>query len=158
MSQVEDQIRRAMEAGQFDNLPGKGKPLRMEEDPFEDPEWRMAHHVLRNSGFTLPWIEARRELEEAIQAAREALQRSWAWRQAARAQNQTAAGVNAEWERALQVFRKKMDEVNQDILTYNLKAPSPQFHMLRVDAEREIELTTAPASDTLNPTASEEAG
>ena len=158
MSQVEDQIHRAMEAGQFDNLPGKGKPRHLEEDPFEDPEWRMAHHVLRNSGFTLPWIEARSELEEAIQEAREALRRSWAWRQAALAKNQTVASVDAEWERALQVFRQKVEEINRDILTYNLKAPSPQFHMLRVDAEGEIELTTTPASDKLNPLSPEGAG
>jgi len=149
MSQVEDQIRRAMEAGQFDNLPGKGKPLHLEEDPFEDPEWRLAHHVLRNSGFTLPWIEARRELDEAIQATREALQRSWAWRQAARAKNQTVASLDTEWERALQAFRQKVDEINQNILTYNLKTPSPQFHLLQIDAEREIELTITPASDKL---------
>jgi hypothetical protein len=32
MSKVEDQIRCAMEAGQFDNLPGKGRPLRLEND------------------------------------------------------------------------------------------------------------------------------
>ena len=59
MNKAEDQIRRAMEEGKFDDLPGEGKPLRLENDPFEDPEWRMAHHVLRNGGFTLPWIEAK---------------------------------------------------------------------------------------------------
>jgi hypothetical protein len=88
MSKVEEQICRAMEEGQFDNLPGKGKPLHLEDNPFEDPEWRLAHHVLRSSGFTLPWIEARRELEAAILEARTALRRSWAWRQAALAGGQ----------------------------------------------------------------------
>ncbi len=30
---VEEKIRAAMEAGAFNNLPGKGKPLNLEENP-----------------------------------------------------------------------------------------------------------------------------
>jgi hypothetical protein len=44
---VEKQIREAMEAGEFDNLPGKGQPIDLTENPFEDPDLRMAHHLLR---------------------------------------------------------------------------------------------------------------
>ena len=149
MNQAEDQIRRAMEEGQFDNLPGKGKPLRLDENPFEDPEWRLAHHVLRNSSFTLPWIEARRDLEAAILSARQTLRRSWAWRQAALAEGQPSQIVQAEWVRAVETFRRQVEEINRDILTYNLSAPSGQLHLLKLDAEGEIELTITPASDRL---------
>jgi DnaJ family protein C protein 28 len=149
MSKVEDQIRRAMEEGQFDNLPGKGKPLRLDENPFEDPEWRLAHHVLRSSGFTLPWIEARRELEATILATRQALRRSWDWRQAALAGGQPPQLVDAEWKRAVKTFRRQVGEINRDILAYNLKAPSGRLHLLQIDVEGEIELTITPASDKL---------
>jgi DnaJ family protein C protein 28 len=146
---VEDQIRRAIEEGQFDNLPGKGKPLSLEENPFEDPEWRLAHHVLRNSGFTLPWIEARRELEAAIQASRQSLRRSWAWRQAALAEGQPLQPVQLEWGRALEAFHQQVFEINRDIVAYNLKTPSGRFHLPQIDVEGEIELTITPASDKL---------
>src|SRR5574341_197803 len=149
MSKAEDQIRRAIEEGQFDNLPGKGKPLRLEENPFEDPEWRPAYHVLRSNGFTLPWIEARRQLEAAILSARQALRRSSAWRQAALDRGQSPQLVGAEWERAVEAFRRQIDEINRDILTYNLKAPSGRLHLLQLDVEGEIELTITPASDKL---------
>ena len=149
ISKVEDQIRRAIEGGQFDNLPGKGKPLHLEENPFEDPEWRLAHHVLRSSGFTLPWIEARRELEAAILAAQQALRRSWAWRQAALAEGGPLQPVQVEWGRAVEAFRRQVDEINRDILAYNLKAPSGLFHLPQIDVEGEIELTITPASDKL---------
>lgn len=149
MSQAEDQIRRAMEAGQFDNLPGKGKPLRLDDNPFEDPEWRLAHHILRSSGFTLPWIEARGELEAAILAARQALRRSWAWREAALAEGQPPQLVDAEWERAVGAFRRQVEGINRDILTYNLSVPTAQLHLLQLDIERQIELTITPASDRL---------
>jgi DnaJ family protein C protein 28 len=79
MSKAEEQIRRAMEEGQFDNLPGKGKPLNLDENPYEDPEWRMAHHILHNSGFSLPWIETRREIETNLEAARTSIKTTWDW-------------------------------------------------------------------------------
>lgn len=149
MSKVEEQIRRAMEEGQFDNLPGKGKPLHLEDNPFEDSEWRLAYHILRSNGFTLPWIEARREVEAAILEARTALRRTWAWRQAALAGGQPVQLVNAEWERAVESFRQQIDKINRDILTYNLKAPSARLHLSMINVEGEIELTITPASDKL---------
>jgi hypothetical protein len=73
MRSIDEQIRQAMEEGKFDDLPGKGRPLRLDENPFEDPEWRMAYQVLHNSGYSLPWLESRRELLKDLEAAQAAL-------------------------------------------------------------------------------------
>ena len=70
-SAVEKQIREAQERGDFDNLPGQGRPLPAE--PWEG-DWALAHHVLRQSGETLPWISLGREIE-AAQAKLESLLR-----------------------------------------------------------------------------------
>jgi len=105
MSKAEEQIRRAMEEGQFDNLPGKGKPLNLDENPYEDPEWRMAHHILHNSGFSLPWIETRREIETNLEAARTSIKTTWDWRKTALEGKQPIAFVEAEWERAVNAER-----------------------------------------------------
>ncbi len=49
---VEEAIRKAQERGEFDNLPGKGKPIDLSEY-FETPEEvRVAQAVLKNAGFT----------------------------------------------------------------------------------------------------------
>ncbi|HBK54312.1 MAG TPA: DUF1992 domain-containing protein, partial [Syntrophomonas wolfei] len=37
---VENQIRKAQERGEFNNLEGSGKPISLEENPFEPPELR----------------------------------------------------------------------------------------------------------------------
>jgi Domain of unknown function (DUF1992) len=58
---VDRQIREAQERGDFDDLPGKGKPLPVE--PW-DGEWALAHHVLKLAGETLPWIALGREIDE----------------------------------------------------------------------------------------------
>jgi len=142
MSNVDDQIRRAMEEGKFDNLPGSGKPLRLEENPFEDPEWRLAYHALRSSGYSLPWIETRKELVEAITAARAALARTWKWQQAALGDELPPAFVQAVWAQAVGTFRRRVEAINRRIRDYNLEAPSPGLHLNPLNARREIEVTT----------------
>jgi hypothetical protein len=50
---AESRIREAMEQGQFDNLPGAGQPLNLEEY-FSTPEdLRMAYSILKNA--SSPW-------------------------------------------------------------------------------------------------------
>jgi hypothetical protein len=49
---VEAMIKEAMERGEFDNLPGKGKPIDLTEY-FETPEEvRMANSILKAAGIT----------------------------------------------------------------------------------------------------------
>ena len=59
---VDKQIREAQERGDFDNLPGQGRPLPRE--PWEG-DWALAHHVLRQAGETLLWISLARDIEAA---------------------------------------------------------------------------------------------
>jgi hypothetical protein len=59
---AEQKISQAMQEGQFDNLPGKGKPLELEDLSNVPPELRMAYTILKNSGYTSPEIEDRKEI------------------------------------------------------------------------------------------------
>ncbi len=149
MSNVEEQIQRAIADGQFDDLPGKGKPLRLDDNPYEDPEWALAHHMLRSSGYSLPWIEARNEIQASIEEARLTLRRSWEWRAQAGAENTPTGLVDAEWAKALEKFRLQLKEINQRILAYNLEVPSEQFQLHPLSFEHELQLTISPPSDTL---------
>lgn len=139
MPEIEDEIRKAIEAGKFEDLPGKGKPLKLEENPHADPEWQLAHHVLKSSGFTLPWIAARQEIEAHIQAARQALARAWEWRGRALQGGQPYAQAEAEWQRAAQAFREQVEKINKEIFDYNLGTPSEKFQLLKLNAEKEID-------------------
>lgn len=68
---VESIIKEAMERGEFDNLPGKGKPIDLREY-FETPEEvRLAHSVLKNAGMTSREVDLLKEIAELkqIQAA-----------------------------------------------------------------------------------------
>jgi hypothetical protein len=61
---VEALIREAQERGEFENLPGKGKPIDLTAY-FEMPEdVRVAQSVLKNAGMTLPEGQLLKEIAE----------------------------------------------------------------------------------------------
>ena len=72
---AENRIREAMEQGEFDNLPGAGQPLSL-EDYFSTPEdLRMAYSILKNANCRPLEVELLNEvarLEQAIAAADDA--------------------------------------------------------------------------------------
>jgi len=139
---IDEQIRRAMEDGQFDNLPGKGKPLDLTTNPHEDPAWRLAFQALRSSGYTLPWIEKRQKIEADFDAACKSLERSWKWRESALTNMASRRSVDAEWKRAVDDFRERISKLNQRIFDYNLETPSEQFQRRQINIDREMERIT----------------
>ena len=69
-SLVDQKIREAMEQGEFDNLAGAGEPINLSENPYDDPDWRTAHRMLRNAGFAPVWIEERKDIDAELEATR----------------------------------------------------------------------------------------
>ncbi|MGD2155737.1 MAG: DUF1992 domain-containing protein [Anaerolineales bacterium] len=140
---VDEIIRQAMGRGDFDNLPGKGKPLEIQDNPYEDPAWSMAFRALRSSGFTLPWMETRRQIENDLEAARDTLLRSWKWRESVlKRQGSSRSWVEGEWDRAVAEFRERIDALNQRIFSYNLEVPSELFQRKRINYDRELKKIT----------------
>lgn len=48
---AENKIREAIENGEFDNLPGQGKPIDLLKDQHLPAEFRMAQKILQNAGY-----------------------------------------------------------------------------------------------------------
>ena len=138
-SLIDQKIREAMEQGEFDDLPGKGKPVDTSENPFEDPEMRLAHRMLRNAGFAPSWIEERKDIDSEFETARKQLSRVWTVLQNALGTD-NERGARVRWEKALTSFRKQAAELNRRIAAWNLKVPAAGFQRKMIDAEREIEL------------------
>lgn len=64
---AERRILEAIERGEFDRLPGAGKPLDLDEDADVPAELRVAYRILKNSGFVPPEVELRRDIANAEQ-------------------------------------------------------------------------------------------
>ena len=135
---IEEIIRQAMQEGKFDDLPGKGKPLKLDDNPHQDPDWRVAHHLLKSGGFSLPWIELLSEIHTNLQGARASLERVWAWQQRGQDRNSTGKHDQEEWGSSVEQFENQARAINDQIRTYNLEVPNPQFQLPLVEVNHEI--------------------
>lgn len=101
---AERKIQEAMEEGVFDHLEGEGKPLDLSENPFVDPEDRMANLLLKNNGFAPGWIEEAKEIEA----------------ESRRLHASSAASKD---------FQNRVIALNRKIAAFNLKTPVLSSHI-----------------------------
>jgi DnaJ homologue, subfamily C, member 28, conserved domain len=59
---VEERIQKAQENGIFDNLPGKGKPLALDDDSLIPEDLRLTYKVLKNANCLPIEMELRKEI------------------------------------------------------------------------------------------------
>src|SRR5581483_48341 len=59
---VEERIREAQKNGAFDNLPGQGKPLQLEDQSMIPEDLRMSYHILKNAHVLPPEAQVQKEI------------------------------------------------------------------------------------------------
>ena len=59
---IESRIKKAQDEGAFENLPGSGQPLHLEDDLDIPEDLRMAHKVLKNADCLPPEVQLRKEI------------------------------------------------------------------------------------------------
>lgn len=143
-SEIEKSLQEAEARGDFDQLPGRGKPLKWDGD-HDDENW-LANRVLKNAGYRPAWIDD----DRAIRADREALARLLdeflAWHHAAAAEisdlpadaaRARQAEIDAARSRRIATYRERAGKLNRLIDSFNLTVPIPgkEHFRVRVDAE-----------------------
>jgi len=61
---IEQRINDAKQKGSFDNLPGSGKPLNLEENCNVQEDLRLAYKILKNADCIPPELEVRKEIKQ----------------------------------------------------------------------------------------------
>jgi len=124
---VESQIEKARQRGDFDNLKGAGKPVSLEENPFEPVEMRMAFKILKDNDFAPYWIELGKEIDNDL---------SRFWKEVEHFKQYTKIFYQDRHNRpANQRYEKKkahfyfeqrllLEKINKKILDYNLHCPT----------------------------------
>ena len=59
---IESRIKKAQDEGAFENLPGSGQPLPIEDDRHIPEDLRMVHKVLKNADCLPPEVQLRKEI------------------------------------------------------------------------------------------------
>jgi DNA polymerase/3'-5' exonuclease PolX len=110
---VERQIREATERGEFDNLPGAGKPIEDLDKPHDELWWVKQKLRRENLSYLPPTIALRKEAEEALAEA-------------------SRAGSEAR-------VRRIVADINGKIVEGNRKAASgPPLNLMPFDVERVV--------------------
>ena len=144
---IEKQIREAIERGDFDRLPGTGKPLDLGENPYTPADWRLAFKLLQDAGMAPDWIE----LDKEIRRERLTLD-AWIKQQVQmqRAQRARASTLPANkliearerladsCEKTCFEYRRRATALNGLIDLFNLKAPRADLHRERLRPDEEI--------------------
>jgi DnaJ family protein C protein 28 len=154
-SWIDEQIRRAQEQGQFENLAGQGKPLDLRPNPYAGDR-EMAFKILHDAGYAPEWIELDKAIRVRLERARRVLFRAWERYQEAapepdsapegpafvRAGFRRASGMAERrmvaWQVAVTAFHEEVAAINLQIAELNLKVPSPRFQRHKVDAGQEV--------------------
>jgi hypothetical protein len=69
---VEARVVEAAARGEFDDLPGRGRPLALDDDPLVPAELRAAYRLLKNAGYVPEELRLRGEIravEDLLRAA-----------------------------------------------------------------------------------------
>ena len=126
-------IEEAINSGAWDNLPGKGQPLNLEEDAHLPEHLRLGHKILRDANVVPEWIAERKSLEAAREkvlnkranlenkGARQSASKYFEWRKEAR----------EEIETLLRAY-------NRAVLTWSLKAPRHVAPLRAFEIEAEL--------------------
>jgi len=61
---VEERILKAQKKGEFENLPGSGKPLVFDNNFFVPEELRLAFKILKNADCIPPEVELKKEIKQ----------------------------------------------------------------------------------------------
>jgi hypothetical protein len=110
---VERQIREAVERGEFDDLPGAGKPIAGLDQPHDELWWIKQKLRREHFAYLPPTIALRKEAENALQAAAQ-------------------AGSEAQ-------VRQIVADINRKIVEGNRKAASgPPLNLAPFDPERVV--------------------
>ncbi|GLJ39433.1 hypothetical protein SUGI_0805430 [Cryptomeria japonica] len=133
---VERRIWRSMEEGQFENLPGKGKPLNPNSNPHADPAEDTLYRVLSKNGFAPEWVELNKEIRLQIAEWRKALRKL-------RTSRLTNGDMN--WEENSARLQELLHDINNKVFRYNLIAPFGR-QMFGFKWEKELQQIELPDS------------
>ena len=133
---IEDQIQKAQQSGQFDHLRGQGKPLtHLDTDAFEQ--------LVREQGFRPHFVELDAEIRAKTEIARQAVRRTYEWVMQARGGGSVDRRyAQDEWRKALSIFDERLAEINQLIQTFNLELPEALRQSQKFPVKRDEELQT----------------
>lgn len=133
-------IEDAMRQGAFDDLPGRGKPLKLFKNPYA-PGTELAYQLLKDNNYTLPWIAQRNQALEKIDLFRAEIRRVWLRYQDEYKTSESELirmGLSAGWRQKLAEWELHTRQLNKLIADVNLKQPAEMLEIVKLALDSEL--------------------
>ena len=139
---IDEQIHEAQARGDFDNLPGSGKPLNLDENPFTGDK-ALAYSLLKQNGYAPPEVELAKEIRTQFEKTHQKLEILRQHRKSLCARRIPVFGSEKRAfhdavEKATTQYDQLLRELNRKILNLNLTTPSP-MHMPPFEVEKLVQ-------------------
>jgi len=138
---VEEQIRKARERGDFDNLPGAGKPIDLSENPYEPPDMRMTLRILKNNDFTPFWIQLGKDIDADTAKLWQEVEKFKRYSINFTNEKHMALAIN-RYEKKKALFylekRRELEKIKNKILNFNLHCPTFRLGRANIEVDDEM--------------------
>jgi hypothetical protein len=138
---VREIMANAMKQGEFDNLEGAGKPLKLVENPFEPVELRMVHKVLKDNGYVPYWIDLGKEIEELRAKSRKEVDNFKRDTQVFFNEKRSISAVRRYEIKKNDFYshsRESLANISKKIRDYNLRCPVSQLGLANLNIDYEM--------------------
>lgn len=134
---VEQRIQEAREEGKFDNLPGAGKPLHLDDDVWAGDK-ALAYHLLKSNDVAPQELERGNEIDRDLERAEQGLRMLRFRRDTLLAKRHAFAtdrrAYNTLRAASERTYAEALREINSKILSLNIIAPAA-LHRSRINVE-----------------------
>ena len=137
---VGQRIAQAMKDGEFDNLPGKGKPQKLDNNHFAG-ENQMAFDIMQNNDISPGWISRRKEIKERINTLRADIRSQVDEQRNGLSHSSSAsaeAEVGARWAEIVHQWEEEIANLNEQIQNLNLEQPLSNMEILKLRLDEEM--------------------
>jgi DnaJ family protein C protein 28 len=143
---MEDLIEDGRRRGLFDDLPGAGRPLDLEQNVFEGAN-TLANRLMKDNDIRPAWLNHRVEIVEKIDDMRSEISREWARYRTAfdRVEGDShRPALSIGWDDACRRWEEAIGRLNREIDSYNLKRPPGQAEIIKLRLVDELRRVDAP--------------
>ena len=137
---IGQRIADAMKDGAFDNLPGAGKPMKKQGNPYAG-ENELAYDILANNDLAPNWITERQAVAAAIAKLRSTMKRQAEWHSQEIvhvADENEQLYLRGSWQRLIQRWTQEIADLNKRINALNVEQPIAHLEIFKLRLEDEL--------------------
>ncbi|MCA9944850.1 MAG: DUF1992 domain-containing protein [Ardenticatenaceae bacterium] len=141
---MDELIQEGMDGGLFDNLPGKGKPLNLNKNPYA-ADMELANELLKENDLPPAWILQRNDILAKIARLRAEIVRQWEWHEREFGiATANKSRLTIRWDDCCLKWTNEIVELNKEIDGFNLKRPFDNLEIFKLNLEGELKRANAP--------------